>query len=95
MCEQSTDFHFPDLGRQLLAIEQAFVQANAVRAVRQLQQQQEGDSVSVHSSGSGSSAGSDNQVKGISVLAAKLQLQSLTGWVNIASVSVFMTHATE
>ncbi|XP_076459255.1 FERRY endosomal RAB5 effector complex subunit 3-like [Babylonia areolata] len=61
VCEQSTDFHFPDVGRQMLAMEQAFGQANAVRAARQLQQQQEGDSVSVHSTGSGNSATSDHQ----------------------------------
>ncbi|KAK7113652.1 FERRY endosomal RAB5 effector complex subunit 3-like [Littorina saxatilis] len=61
VCEQSTDFHFPDVGRQLLAVEQAFAAANAVRQARQLQNVQEGDSVSVHSNGSGSSGGSDNQ----------------------------------
>nr|KAG5703826.1 hypothetical protein BaRGS_031460 [Batillaria attramentaria] len=65
VCEQSTDFHFPDLGQQLCAVETALTQANSVRAARLLQQQQEGDSVSVHSNGSGSSGSSDNQDKSL------------------------------
>lgn len=62
VCEQSTDFHFPDLAQQLSAVETALTQASAVRASRQQQQQQETDSSSVHSSGSNSSGSSENQV---------------------------------
>lgn len=87
VCEQSTDFHFPDLGRQLLATEQAFAQANAVRAARQQQHHQEGDSVSVHSSGSGSSGGSDNQVSNIPSPTLKFFVLSLyaDGNVNVCN----------
>lgn len=59
VCEQSTDFHFPDLGQQLLSVEKALSQANTVRAARQ---QQDADSTSMHSTGSGSSGSSDVQV---------------------------------
>lgn len=62
VCEQSTDFHFPDLAQQLSAVETALTQASTVRASRQQQQQQETDSSSVHSSGSNSSGSSENQV---------------------------------
>lgn len=63
VCEQSTDFHFPDLAQQLSAVETALTQASTVRASRQQQQQQETDSSSVHSSGSNSSGSSENQDK--------------------------------
>ncbi|KAK7492835.1 hypothetical protein BaRGS_00015973 [Batillaria attramentaria] len=34
VCEQSTDFHFPDLGQQLCAVETALTQANSSRGLK-------------------------------------------------------------
>ena len=81
VCDQSTDFHFPDLGRQLLAMERALGKANAVRTERQLQQQQDGDSLSVHSVhsiGSNNSANSDSQVKSLLLLSGTFDKASLS-----------------
>ncbi|KAK3090690.1 hypothetical protein FSP39_013761 [Pinctada imbricata] len=53
VCEQSTDFHFPDLDQQFLIIEHELTLANDYRA--QKKQSEDGDKVSIKSSSSSAS----------------------------------------
>ena len=53
VCEQSTDFHFPDLEKQFEKIEFDVIRANEWR--NNQKQADEGDKVSIKSSGSSSS----------------------------------------
>ncbi|XP_064617462.1 protein C12orf4 homolog [Liolophura sinensis] len=57
VCEQSSDFHFPDLEKQLQNVEQQVIRANDWRQQQRLSE--EGDKISVQSSGSSSSDGQD------------------------------------
>ncbi|XP_055954411.1 protein C12orf4 homolog isoform X3 [Patella vulgata] len=64
VCEQSTDFHFSDLDRRFYLIEEEFIKANEIRSQRV--SNEDGDVVSIKSTGSGISANSsssDAQVK--------------------------------
>ncbi|KAK6170121.1 hypothetical protein SNE40_018593 [Patella caerulea] len=64
VCEQSTDFHFSDLDRRLYLIEEEFIKANEIRSHRVCNE--DGDVVSIKSTGSGISAtssSSDTQTK--------------------------------
>ena len=53
VCQQSTDFHFPDLEQQFEKIEFDVMKANEWRTLQKLSE--EGDQISVKSSSSGSS----------------------------------------
>ena len=53
VCQQSTDFHFPDLEQQFERIEKDVIRANEYRAHQKLSE--DGDKISVKSSGSSSS----------------------------------------
>ncbi|XP_013416133.1 protein C12orf4 homolog [Lingula anatina] len=53
ICENSTDFHFPDLESQFQHVEESVIEANKWRAERKLNE--DGDRISVKSSSSGSS----------------------------------------
>ena len=64
VCEQSTDFHFPDLDQQFLIIEHELSLANEHRVQRK--QAEEGDKISIKSSGS--SGSNDTQVNYVSGL---------------------------
>ena len=55
MCQESTDFHFPDLEQQFERIEQEVVKANEWRQQQKLASEESGDQISVKSSGSSSS----------------------------------------
>ena len=55
MCQESTDFHFPDLEQQFERIEQEVVKANEWRQQQKLASEEGGDQISVKSSGSSSS----------------------------------------
>jgi hypothetical protein len=53
VCEQSTDFHFPDLEQQFQRIEQNVMKGNEWRMQQKLLE--EGDKISIKSSGSSGS----------------------------------------
>ncbi|KAI0225809.1 hypothetical protein LSAT2_023442 [Lamellibrachia satsuma] len=61
VCEQSTDFHFPSLEQQFERIEADVLTANEWRAQQKLSE--EGDRISVRSSGSSSSEKDDRNIR--------------------------------